>query len=58
VAERDRSQAERQRSSELGRRVLEVEADLFARRQELAAAVADKERAAERVAASAGWRSS
>ena len=54
VAERDRGQAERQRSAELGRRVLEVEADLFARAQELAAAVEDKERAAERVAALAG----
>ena len=54
VAERDRTQAERQRTAELGRRVLEVEADLFARAQELAAAVADKERAAERVAALAG----
>jgi PAS domain S-box-containing protein len=54
VAERDRSQAERQRTAELGRRVLEVEGDLFARAQELAAAVADKERAAERVAALAG----
>jgi serine phosphatase RsbU (regulator of sigma subunit)/PAS domain-containing protein len=54
VAERDRSQAEQQRTAELGRRVLEVEADLFARAQELAAAVADKERAAEQVAALAG----
>ena len=54
VAERDRSQAERQRTAELGRRVVEVEADLFARAQELAAAVADKERSAERVAALAG----
>ena len=54
VAERDRGRAERRRSAELGRRVLEVEADLFARAQELASAVADKERAAERVAALAG----
>ncbi len=54
VAERDRGQAERQRSAELGRRVLEVEADLFARAQELAAALEGKERAAERVAALAG----
>ena len=51
VAERDRGRAERERSAELNRRVLEVEADLFARAQELAAALADKERAAERVAA-------
>jgi PAS domain S-box-containing protein len=51
VAERDRGLAERQRSAELGRRVLEVEADLFARAQQLAAAVQAKERAAERVAA-------
>ena len=54
VAERDRGQAERQRSAELGRRVLEVEADLFARAQELAAALAAKERSAERVATLAG----
>ena len=54
VAERDRGRAERERSAALNRRVLEVEADLFARAQELAAALADKERAAERVAALAG----
>ena len=45
---------ERRRGEELGRRVVEVEADLYARAQELAAATRAQEQAAQRVASLAG----
>ena len=54
VHERERGRAERQRSQELGRRVLEVEADLLTRAQELERALAEREEAASRVATLAG----
>ncbi len=50
VRERQRGQAERERSEELGRRVVEVEADLLTRAQELERALAERQQAAQRVA--------
>lgn len=54
VKERRRGEQERERSEQLGRRVVEVEADLYARAQELAAATREKEQSAQRVASLAG----
>ena len=54
VRERERGRAARRRSAELGRRVVEVEADLLTRAQELEAALEARQEAAQRVATLAG----
>jgi PAS domain S-box-containing protein len=58
VAERNRGHAERERGRIWQRRVQEVESDLYARSQELAAAVAAKEQASRRLAslAQVAWQ--